>query len=308
MKNILLSIAFAVPFLMNAQTIVASENFDSYAADDLLTDVGEANGWREWGNGTGYSAVVTAASASSGTLAGRSASDGTYDSDAIFQWADATTGKFTIEFKLYIPVGSAGGYIGVGDSDMDDAGGQANALYIMGDSLLLMSDDAAYFAQAPLIPNTWIAIKMVIDLEEATAELLVDGSSYGVGNATYVADGIPLGGLDLWGTNIDVTVDPAEYNPGDYYYDDIVVTEVNPQAGIEENTLRVSVSPNPAASFLNFNLEEELKGVQIYSLDGREVISSNSTSINVEALFAGTYIYKIETLAGNLASGKFIKR
>ena len=75
MKKILLSAAFAVPFLMNAQTTLVSEDFDGYVAGDLLTDVGAANGWREWGspNGAataGYSAQVTDLAASSGDLVG----------------------------------------------------------------------------------------------------------------------------------------------------------------------------------------------------------------------------------------------
>jgi hypothetical protein len=49
MKKILLSAAFAVPFLMNAQITLVSEDFESYSDGDVLTDVAGDNGWREWG-------------------------------------------------------------------------------------------------------------------------------------------------------------------------------------------------------------------------------------------------------------------
>ena len=49
MKKLLLSAAFAVPFLMNAQTTLVSEDFDGYSAEALLTEVGSADGWGEWG-------------------------------------------------------------------------------------------------------------------------------------------------------------------------------------------------------------------------------------------------------------------
>ena len=46
MQRVLFAFAFAVPFLMNAQTTLVSEDFDGYAAGGLLTEVGAANGWR----------------------------------------------------------------------------------------------------------------------------------------------------------------------------------------------------------------------------------------------------------------------
>ena len=238
MKRILLSAAFAVPFLMNAQTTLVSEDFDGYAAGGLLTEVGAANGWREWGvaNGdatAGYSAQVTDLAASSGSLAGRSASDGTIDSDAIWAWTDLTAGKYSITMNLYVPAGSTGGYIGIGNADMDASGGQTNALFIVGDTLLLMQDDAIMFGEASIVPNTWYAIEMVIDIDANASELLVDGISAGVGAANYTGLGIGLGGLDLWGTSVDVT-QQGVYNPGDYYYDDLAVTDMT-GVGIEEN-------------------------------------------------------------------------
>ena len=321
MKKFLLSAAFAVPFLMNAQTTLVSEDFDGYAAGGLLTEVGTANGWREWGVASGdatagYSAQVTDLAASSGSLAGRSASDGTIDSDAIWSWTDLTAGKYSITMNLYVPAGSAGGYIGVGNSDMDGAGGQSNALYIMGDSLLLMGDDAAYFGQAPLTPDTWFAVEMLIDLDAATAELFVDGMSYGVGNATYIADGIGLGGLDLWGTQVDVIASPAEYNPGDYYYDDLAVTDMT-GVGIEENgAMNIVVSPNPSNGDFSINFSDyafnnasltitDMLGAVVYS-EELSSVSNSTKNFNID-LNAGVYVVKVADSSNEFSSRIVIK-
>ena len=323
MKKILLSAAFAVPFLMNAQITLVSEDFDSYSAGDLLTDVGAANGWREWGspNGSataGYSAQVTDLSATSGSLAGRSVSDADagIDTDAIWSWTDLTTGKYSITMNLYVPAGSAGGYIGVGDSDMDGSGGQSNALYIMGDSLLLMSDDAAYFGQAPLTPDTWIAVEMVIDLDAATAELFVDGMSYGAGNATYIADGIALGGLDLWGMSVDVT-QQGVYNPGDYYYDDLAVADITGGAGIEENNaMAIGVAPNPSNGEFSIDFNDyafDNASLTITNMIGAVVyneklsdVSNSSKNFNLD-LNAGVYVLKVADNTNEFSSRIVIK-
>ncbi|MDA9817357.1 T9SS type A sorting domain-containing protein [bacterium] len=323
MKKILLSAAFAVPFLMNAQTTLVSEDFDGYAAGDLLTDVGAANGWREWGvpNGdatAGYSAQVTDLAASSGALAGRSFSDADagIDTDAIWSWTDLTSGKYSITMNLYVPAGSAGGYIGVGDSDMDGSGSQSNALYIMGDSLLLMSDDAAYFGQAPLTPDTWFAVEMVIDLDAATAELFVDGMSYGAGNATFTADGIGLGGLDLWGTSVDVT-QQGVYNPGDYYYDDIAVSDVTGGAGVEENNpMAIGVSPNPSNGTFSIDFNDyafdnasltitNMLGAVVYT-ETLSAVSNATKNFNLD-INSGVYVVKVADNANEFSSRIVIK-
>lgn len=320
MKRILLSAAFAVPFLMNAQTTLVTEDFDGYAAGGLLTEVGAANGWREWGvaNGdatAGYSAQVTDLAASSGSLAGRSASDGTIESDAIWAWTDLTAGKYSITMNLYVPAGSTGGYIGIGNADMDASGGQPNAFFIVGDSLLMMQDDAVMFGEASIVPNTWYAIEMVIDIDANASELLVDGISAGVGAANYTGLGIGLGGLDLWGTSVDLT-QQGVYNPGDYYYDDLAVTDMT-GVGIEENVaMNIVVSPNPSNGDFSIDFSDyafdngsltitNMIGAVVYS----EVLSSVSNStknFNLD-LNAGVYVLKVADNSNEFSSRIVIK-
>ena len=305
---------------MNAQTTLVSEDFDGYAAGGLLTEVGAANGWREWGvaNGdatAGYSAQVTDLAASSGSLAGRSASDGTIDSDAIWAWTDLTAGKYSITMNLYVPAGSTGGYIGIGNADMDASGGQPNAFFIVGDTLLLMQDDAIMFGEASIVPNTWYAIEMVIDIDANASELLVDGISAGVGAANYTGLGIGLGGLDLWGTSVDVT-QQGVYNPGDYYYDDLAVTDMT-GVGIEENVaMNIVVSPNPSNGDFSIDFSDyafnnasltitDMLGAVVYSEELSSVTNSTK-NFNLD-LNAGVYVLKVADSSNEFSSRIVIK-
>jgi hypothetical protein len=322
MKKILLSAAFAVPFVMYAQTTLVSEDFDGYVAGDLLTDVGAANGWREWGspNGAataGYSAQVTDLAASSGDLAGRSVSDADagIDTDALWVWPDLTSGKYSITMNLYVPAGSAGGYIGIGNADMDASGGQPNALFIAGDTALLMQDDAAMFGQAAIMSNTWHAVEIVIDIDANTSELLVDGTSAGVGAANYTALGIGLGGLDLWGTAVDVT-QQGVYNPGDYYYDDLAVADIT-GVGIDEvSPMVIGVAPNPSNGDFSIDFNDyafdnasltitNMIGAVVYN-EKLSTVSNSSKNFNLD-LNAGVYVLKVADNTNEFSSRIVIK-
>ncbi len=233
MKKILLSAVFAVPFLMNAQITLISEDFESYSDGDVLTDVGGDNGWREWGAdfgsaSAGYSSLASSAYAANGSMSGRSVSNETVDSDGIFAWNNINAGQYMIKMNLYVPEGSAGGYIGIGDNMMDINETYSSMYYIIsGDTLLLVSDGAAYIAQAPLTPGAWDAVDLMVDLDANTSDIMVNGVSVGTGtagNGNMAING--LGAFDLWGTGINVFADPVEYNPGEFFYDDLEVVDI----------------------------------------------------------------------------------
>ena len=183
-----------------------------------MTDVAGDNGWREWGAdfgaaSAGYSSLASSAYAANGSMSGRSVSNETVDSDGIYAWNNINAGQYMIKMSLYVPEGSAGGYIGIGDNLMDINETYSTMYYIIsGDTLLLVSDGAAYIAQAPLTPGAWDAVDLMVDLDGNTSEVFVNGVSVGTGtagNGDMAVNG--LGAFDLWGTGINVFADPVEY-------------------------------------------------------------------------------------------------
>ncbi len=324
MKKILLSAAFAVPFLMNAQITLISEDFESYSDGDVLTDVAGDNGWREWGAdfgaaSAGYSSLASSTYAANGSMSGRSVSNETVDSDGIFAWNNINAGQYMIKMNLYVPEGSAGGYIGIGDNLMDINETYSSMYYIIsGDTLLLVSDGAAYIAQAPLTPGAWDAVDLMVDLDANTSEIMVNGASVGTGtagNGNMAING--LGAFDLWGTGINVFADPVEYNPGEFFYDDLEVIDMTGGAGIEENNvMAIGVAPNPSNGEFSIDFNDyafdnasltitNMMGAVVYT-EKLSAVSNSSKNLNLD-LNAGVYVLKVADNTNEFSSRIVIK-
>ena len=69
-----------------------------------------------------------------------------------------------------------------------------------------------------------------------------------------------------------------------------------------------SLSPNPVASILHFNMCDELSHAKIYTINGQCVMQASQTDIDVSALPQGMYILRAETTDGNAHQTKFIKQ
>ena len=324
MKKILLSAAFAVPFLMNAQITLISEDFESYSDGDVLTDVAGDNGWREWGAdfgaaSAGYSSLASSTYAANGSMSGRSVSNETVDSDGIFAWNNINAGQYMIKMNLYVPEGSAGGYIGIGDNLMDINETYSSMYYIIsGDTLLLVSDGAAYIAQAPLTPGAWDAVDLMVDLDANTSEIMLNGASVGTGtagNGNMAING--LGAFDLWGTGINVFADPVEYNPGEFFYDDLEVIDMTGGAGIEENNvMAIGVAPNPSNGEFSIDFNDyafdnasltitNMMGAVVYT-EKLSAVSNSSKNLNLD-LNAGVYVLKVADNTNEFSSRIVIK-
>ena len=82
-------------------------------------------------------------------------------------------------------------------------------------------------------------------------------------------------------------------------------------AGIDENGIAVSVYPNPTVDALNMNLGQPAEQVNIYSMDGKllisQAVSGTKVSIDVTELAAGSYIYEV-TSATASTRNTFVKK
>lgn len=79
-------------------------------------------------------------------------------------------------------------------------------------------------------------------------------------------------------------------------------------AGIKENNaVSVSAFPNPANNTLTITSSEAVANVVVLSMDGKVVATSASSSVNVEMLNAGVYLYEVTTTAGNVVRNNFMK-
>ena len=306
MKKLLLSVVFFAPFIYAAQI---SENFDSYTDAELLSLVGASNGWGEWsgGSGTAESCTVSSIYAFSGANSGR-AIDG---DNGLWTWSDFTAGTIKFSMQLYIPDGSNGAYVGLGDAATND---QPNSINVLGDSLLFALDwqaQALIGSPVAIVSDSWIAIDFILDIDNQTAEFIVDGISIGIGGASF-GPSLGFGAINFWGQVLNPFT--GVQLPGEYYFDDLLV--VDPLAEIDEtNPMSLNIAPNPSNGdfAINFNDSFDNAAMTITNMMGSIVYSealssvSNSTQNFDLDLNSGVYLVKVADDANEFTTRVVIK-
>ena len=72
------------------------------------------------------------------------------------------------------------------------------------------------------------------------------------------------------------------------------------------NNLKFSLYPNPATNLVNIELATELKSVEIYSLQGQKVLTSNKNQVDVSTLSKGMYLVRVEDVENGVSTQKLI--
>jgi Concanavalin A-like lectin/glucanases superfamily/Secretion system C-terminal sorting domain/Purple acid Phosphatase, N-terminal domain len=112
------------------------------------------------------------------------------------------------------------------------------------------------------------------------------------------------------GNQHDITVDDLKiYNrvltPTEisnlYNFNSILSTE-----GFNQNKLKATISPNPASEDFTIHIDSNIKFVEIYSLQGQKVLTSESRNINVSNLSKGIYLVHIEDENNNRTTQNLI--
>ncbi|MEP1489170.1 MAG: lamin tail domain-containing protein [Algibacter sp.] len=95
-------------------------------------------------------------------------------------------------------------------------------------------------------------------------------------------------------------------SPGSAYVSNCTSLSVNNKAFSDA----VSVSPNPVTNILNIITTSgvELKHAKLYSIVGKELVSTTSSELDASRLPSGMYILKIESTDGEIQTKKIIKK
>ena len=72
------------------------------------------------------------------------------------------------------------------------------------------------------------------------------------------------------------------------------------------NNLKASIYPNPAIDYFTIEMENEVKSVEIYSIQGQKVMSATSKNVNVSNLSKGMYLVRIEDENNAVATQKVV--
>lgn len=76
-----------------------------------------------------------------------------------------------------------------------------------------------------------------------------------------------------------------------------------------ENSVKnteMSIYPNPAKDFVNIQSENKVKSVEIFTMEGRLVLTAKAAKINTSGLKSGVYLMKITDAKNNVTTKKLI--
>lgn len=296
MKKVYL-LAFAlISFSLNAQ--ILTDNFDSYATGDII---GQAAHWALWPGGT--SAQVSTAQAASGSQSMLIRNNTT--DDVLLFLGDRTSGVYTIQWDLYMPTGATGFYNFQELENVGATGNFAGQAFIgataSGGVAGLITFDFSN-AQVPYVSDTWFTVTHVIDLDNSTNTMYIDGTQvmsdiYGSSSITLSTK---LGSIDFF--SIDANTE--------MYVDNVVFSQGNTMGTEDFSAQNFSIYPNPINDVLNIRSAEVVDAITVYNLLGETIIQTQpgtmSPSIDTRSLSSGVYLVKVE-IGGSAKTIKVIK-
>lgn len=219
----LYSFAFAMILFIyaQAQTIVFSDNFDSYPSGVSLCTSNNTD-WTTWSNSPGSSedAIVSSEQANSGSNSLKV----TGYNDVIYRFSNQTSGIFDVEFDYYVPSSGNGAYFNV-QHHYNPGVMWAYACYFYTDGTGYLTAGSTNYAFSMPV-DAWFHVKNHIDLNANTATLTINNVDVQTWNFSFEetsTNGInQLGSINFFAGAPDNTLN------GTYYVDDFVFTELSP--------------------------------------------------------------------------------
>lgn len=298
-----------------AQTIVFSDNFDSYAAETLLL-LQNSTDWTNWSQtpGANDDAMVSADIAFSAPNSLKI----TGTNDILHRFDDLTAGHYLVSFKWYIVASGNGAYFNMLHLFNGTSSKWAFECYAdpNGNAILVVEGIENSFT---FIPNNWLDIQLDVNLDVDSISMFMNESlikkwqfSCDAGTTTPYQN--KLAALNFYAGCFDNWQGGTKF--GTYYVDDVVVIDANeiPSSIHESSTTSLSYFPNPVVDKLTVQSMNEtiIKKIQLYDFSGRIIkeIETNAAScvVNLQDVSAGFYLIKIIDNQGNKKIDKLVKK
>ncbi|MBO4488368.1 MAG: T9SS type A sorting domain-containing protein [Bacteroidales bacterium] len=217
MKKIylLMLLCAAAAYTLPAQTVVFSDNFDSYTVGAHLAQTNSA--WTTWDNapGTTQDGVISSAQAAS-------APNSLYitgSNDQVYPFGNYVNGHYSVSFNMYVPSTGNGGYFNVQHVLLTQ---WAFECYfdVTGSGTLSVGGSDYTFTYTP---NAWFAIVFDVDLDGDEMSITLNNNVIHTWPFHYQA-GSTNGTNQLAGINFYAGA--PNNASGTYYIDDFTVTEL----------------------------------------------------------------------------------
>ena len=268
---------FAATSFMFAQTVVFSDNFDTYTAGSHLAQSNSA--WTTWSNAPGGAEDGVISSAQAASAPNSLYISGT--NDQVYPFGNYTTGHYTLTFNYYVPSTGNGAYFNIQHVLLQQ---WALECYFnsTGDGYLSVGGSEYNFSSPT---NAWFPIEFDVDMDNDQASLTVNNVlvhtwpfSYQQGNTNGVNQ---LAGINFY-------AGAPNSASGTYYVDDFVVTEVSAalvgQFAVTTENLNFSMAPNTTGSQNVTMNNPGTGGTDYYTVVSYNIPNPNTTSTGVADL------------------------
>jgi len=261
-----------------AQTVVFSDNFDTYTVGSKLAQSNSA--WTTWNDAPGSSEDGEITNAQAASQPNSLLVSG--DVDQLYPFGNYTTGHYIVAFNMYIPSTGNGGYFNI-QHVLKQQWSYECYFYNNGTGYLTVGGADINFTYPS---NAWFPVVMDVDLDNDQTSLTINNvvvntwPFHYTGSATY-GGANQLAGIDLYaGAPNDLT--------GTYYVDDFTVTEVSAalvgEFAVNPTTLSTSLAPNTTGTLdLNFSNpgtnSTEYKIVTTYDIPNPDPTSTGGTQL-----------------------------
>ena len=263
---------FAAMSFAFAQTVVFSDNFDSYTAGSHLAQSNSA--WTTWSNGPG-----TAEDGVISTAQAASAPNSLYISgsnDQVYPFGNYTTGHYTLTFNYYVPSTGNGGYFNIQHILLQQWALECYFNSTGGGTLNVGGSE--YTFSCP--NNAWFPIEFDVDMDNDQASLTVNNVLVHTWQFSYQS-GNTNGTNQLAGINFYAGSPLGNSYSGNYYVDDFVVTEVSAalvgQFAVTPEALTFSINENASEQKTVTLSNPGTGGTDFYTVVTYDIPNPNTT-------------------------------
>lgn len=272
-----------------AQTVVFSDNFDTYTAGSYLAQSNSA--WTTWGGypGTAEDGVITNAQAAS--LPNSLLISGV--ADQVYPFGNYTTGHYTVSFNMYIPSTGNGAYFNIQHVLLQQWAYECY-FYNNGTGYLKVGGSDINFTYPS---NTWFPVLMDVDLDNDLTSLSINNVVVNSWPFHYTGEATSGGANKLAG--IDLYAGAPNDLAGTYYVDDFTVTEMSAaligEFVVSPTTLSTTLAPNTTGA-LSIDFSNPGTNVTDYKIvTTYDIPNPDNTSTGEDILM---YTNQVETPIG----------
>lgn len=274
MKKSLLSLLFlfaAMSFAF-AQTVVFSDNFDSYTAGSHLAQASSA--WTTWSNAPGGAEDGVISTAQAFSVPNSLYISGS--NDQVYPFGNYTTGHYTLTFKYYVPSSGNGGYFNIQHILLQQWALECY-FHNTGGGYLSVGGSEYNFSS----PNdAWFPIEFDVDMDNDQASLTVNNVLVHTWPFSY-QQGNTNGVNQLAGINFYAGSPLGNSYSGNYYVDDFIVTEVSAalvgEFDVTPTSLTFSMNPDANSSQSLALSNPGTGGTDYYTMVTYDIPNPNTT-------------------------------